>query len=105
MGEQRIAGNIERNAEEDVGAALVELEIEPARRDLGLEQAVAGSERHLRDLAGVPGGDDLPARRGVPADQLDEARNLVDVAAARRLPVAPLLAVDGAKVAVLVGPF
>ena len=42
VGQQRVAGDVERDAEEDVGAALVELEVEPAGGDLGLEQAVAG---------------------------------------------------------------
>ena len=60
MGEERIGGDVEGNAEEDVGAALVELQIEPAAGDLRLKQAMAGRERHPVNLARVPRGDDLP---------------------------------------------
>src|SRR4029079_18211648 len=70
VSEQRIAGDVERHAEEDVGAALIELEVEPPARDLGLEQAMAGGERHFRNLARIPGGHDLPARIGIAPDQL-----------------------------------
>ena len=62
MGQQRIAGDIERHSDEEIRAALVELEVEPAVGRLGLEQAVAGRQRHPLDLARVPGGDDLAAR-------------------------------------------
>src|SRR5688500_6594447 len=65
VGQQSVAGDVERHAEENVGAALVELQMEPPARRLGLEQAVAWGERHPVDLARVPGGDDLPARRGL----------------------------------------
>ena len=81
VGQQRVAGDVERHAEEEVGAALVELQVEPARRDLGLEQAMAGRQRHPLDLARVPGGDDLPPRAGIALDQVDEVADLVDVAA------------------------
>ena len=41
----------------------------------------------------------------IAADQLDEVGDLVDMPPVGGLPVAPLLAVDRPKVAVLVGPF
>ena len=72
VGQQRIGGDVERNAEEDVGAALVKLEGEAARGDLRLEQAVAGGERHLREFARIPCGDDLPTRMRIAADQVDD---------------------------------
>jgi len=43
VGKQRIASDVERNAEEHVGAALVKLQVQPPRSDLCLEQAMAGS--------------------------------------------------------------
>src|SRR5437868_8159230 len=96
VGEERVAGDVERHAEEDVGAPLVELEAEAAGGDMGLEQAVAGGERHPVILARVPGGDDLAARGRVAADEGNQVRDLVDMATVRRLPVAPLLAVNRA---------
>src|SRR6185369_7551840 len=50
------------------------------------------------------GGDDLPPRIWIALDELDQVRDLVDVAAVCRLPVAPLLAVDRTEIAALVGP-
>src|SRR5205823_3489090 len=102
--QERVGGNVEGHTKEQVGAALVELQIEPAGGNLGLEQAVAWRECHLRDLAWVPGGDDLPPRTRIGFDEFKEIADLVDVAAVRRLPVAPLLAVNRAEVAALVGP-
>ena len=66
---------------------------------------MARRQRHAVDLGRVPGGDDQPARIGVAADLGDHIGDLVDDAAVRRRPGAPLLAVDRAEVAVLVGPF
>src|SRR4029079_15646633 len=104
VSQKRVGSDVERHAEENVRTALVQLEIEPAGGQLSLEQAVAGRERHLRNFTRVPGGDDLPPRIGIAADQLHEVGDLVDVVAVRRLPIAPLLAVDRAEVAAFIGP-
>src|SRR4051812_31844867 len=61
QGEQRIGGDIERHAEEDVGRALIELARELSPRDIELEQAMAWRQRHPLDVSGIPGGDDQPA--------------------------------------------
>ena len=60
--QQRVGRDVERNAEEDVPGALVQLTGEPALGDIELEQAVAGRQRHLVDVRRVPGRDDEPAR-------------------------------------------
>src|ERR1700757_5538582 len=54
VGEQRIAGDVERHTEEQVGAALVELTAEPAVSHVKLEQDMTRRQRHLRDLADIP---------------------------------------------------
>src|SRR3546814_16908990 len=97
VGEECVAGDVEGDAEEDVGAALVKLEVELAGRDLRLEQAMAGGEGHAVQLRRIPGGDDLAAGGGVAVDEGVEVRALVDMDAVRPLPVAPLLAVAGAE--------
>ncbi len=66
---------------------------------------MARRERHGVEVARVPRADDLAARGGTGLDLLDQFGDLVDMAAACRLPVAPLLAVDRAEFARLVGPF
>src|SRR5205085_10929965 len=55
--QQRIRSDVERDAEEDVRAALVKLQVESAGGDLGLKQAMTRGERHPGDLTRVPGGD------------------------------------------------
>src|SRR3546814_15812218 len=62
VGEQRVARDVERNAEEDVGRALVELERQFAVRDVRLEEAMARRERHRVEIARVPCGDDQIGR-------------------------------------------
>ena len=53
------------HAEEDVGAALVELAGEPAVGDVELEQRVARRQRHRVDVRHVPGADDEAPRVGI----------------------------------------
>ncbi|MNY14828.1 hypothetical protein D3C86_1480170 [compost metagenome] len=104
MRQQRVAGDVERHAEEDVGAALVELAGQLAIGHVELEERVAGRQLHLRDFAHVPGRDDQAARVRVVADLLHQVGNLVHVAAVRCRPGAPLVAVDRAEFAILVSP-
>ena len=110
VGEQGVAGDVERDAEEEVGRPLVELAREPAVGHVELEERVARRQRHLGDVGRVPGRDDQPAadrRVGsaltawIPSIRL---RDLVDRPAVRGVPRPPLLAVDRAELAVLVGP-
>ena len=49
--QQRVGGDVERHAEEDVGGALVELAGEPAVGDVELEQRVARRQRHRVESA------------------------------------------------------
>ena len=81
VGQQRVGSDVEWHAKEQVGAALIQLEVEPSRRDLRLKQTMARRQRHAPDLAWIPGGDDLPAARGILADELDQFADLVDVRA------------------------
>ena len=104
-GEQGIAGDVEGYAEEDVGAALVELAGEAAFGHVKLKQGVAGGQRHFVDEGGVPGGYDEAAAVGIAFDLLDNVGDLVDMPAVGGGPGAPLVAVYGAEVAVFVGPF
>src|SRR5690349_20915555 len=89
--QERIRGDVEGHAKENVRAALIELQVKPPCCDLRLEQAVAGRERHLGDFAGVPGGDDLAPRIRIAPDQVDEVLDLVEMATVGGFPVAPLL--------------
>ena len=104
-GQQRVGGDVERHAEEDIGAALVELATELAVGDVELEQRVAGRQLHLRHVARIPGRDDVAARVGILLKTFDEFGDLVDFLAVLRGPVSPLVAVNRPEVAVLVGPF
>ena len=109
-GEQGVAGDVERNAQEQVGRPLVELARELSLGDVELEERVAGRKSHVGDLGRVPGRDDqAPAHRrgGIGLDRLDprdQVRDLVDRLAIGCLPRTPLLAVDRTELPLRVGP-
>ena len=103
-GEQRVARDVERHTEEDIGAALVELARQFSICDIKLEESMAGRQRHAVQLAHVPRGDDDAARIRVVFDLLDGDLDLVDHAAIHSFPRAPLLAIHRAEVAVLIRP-
>ena len=104
VGEQGVRGDVERDAEEDVGRALVELAGQPAVGDVELEHRVARRQRHLAQVGHVPGADQVPPGVRVGLDGLDHRGQLVDVTAVRGGPGPPLVAVDRAELAVSVGP-
>ncbi|MNE28858.1 hypothetical protein D3C80_1223160 [compost metagenome] len=66
---------------------------------------MAGRQGHVVHVGRVPGADDVTAAVGIGLEAVDQLLDLVDALAVRRGPGAPLLAIDGAEVAVLVGPF
>src|SRR5271165_3862863 len=105
MGQQRIARDVERHAEKDIGRALVELAGQLSLAHIELEQAVAGRQLHPPDVGDVPGRHDEAARVRITADFLDEPADLIVGLSVRAFPGAPLLAVDGPEIAVGVGPF
>ena len=80
QGQQRIGGDVEGHAQEDVGAALVELAGQPAVGHIELEQGVAGRQGHASTSPGIPGGDDVPARVGIVLQPVDQLDDLVDLA-------------------------
>src|SRR6185312_7200692 len=104
VGEQRVAGDIERHAEEDIGAALIELTGEPAVRHVELKERMAGHEVHLLELPDVPGTDQDAAGIRIAAKLLERHADLIDAASVGRQPRAPLLAVDRPQLAALIGP-
>src|SRR5687768_9216787 len=104
--EERVAGDVEGDAEKEVGAALIELAAQTAVEDEELKERVTGRESHLRNLAGIPRADDESPRVRVLLDLRDDSRELVEASTIGAPPVAPLRAIDAAKLARLrVGPF
>src|SRR5262249_34867024 len=103
-GEQRIRGDVEGHTEEDIRRALIELAEELALRHIELEQAMAGWERHLVELADVPGAHHVAAGIRVALQVFHDLRHLVDLAAVRRRPETPLPAIDWPEIAVFVRP-
>ncbi len=110
--QQRRAEQVERQAQRDIAAALVEHAGDPVAGDVELVGLVARRQRHPVELGDVPALDDVPTAAGIGAQALDHLGHLVDAGArpkqpvARRLvgrPVDPLLAVDRAEIAPLGG--
>ena len=102
--QERVGGDVEGHAEEHIGGALVELQVHGAVLDADLPERVTGRERHVVNLAWVPGRDDEAAAVGVVFNLLNEVRDLVG-GAARFREATPLVAVYGAKITVFIGPF
>jgi hypothetical protein len=98
-GQQRIAGDVERHAEEDVGAALVELAGELAVGDVELEEAWQGGSAILSSSP-VPGRDDDAARIRIVLDVIHHVWIWSMTSPVGRRPGAPLLAVDRPEIAV-----
>lgn len=103
--EQRVRSDVEGNAQEQIRAALIKLATQFPVLDEKLEQRVARRQSHLVEFADVPGADDEPAACWIVPDLLDDLLNLVNRAAIRCSPIAPLSPVDPAEVALFVGPF
>ena len=81
VGQEGIGRDIEGNADEDVGRALVELAGKPPVRDIELKEAVTWRQSHPADIGRVPGGDDEPSRIRVFADVRYDLADLVEAAA------------------------
>ena len=79
QGKQGIGGNIEGYAEENIRAALVKLARQFSISHIKLEEGVAGRQRHLVQLAHVPGGNNQAARIGIAFDLRNDIGNLVDL--------------------------
>ncbi len=103
--QKRIAGDVERYAEEHVSAALIKLARKLATRDVELKHRVAGHEGHLLELPHVPRIHDHAAAIGVLFQKLDGLRDLVNHAPVLGFPAAPLLSVHGTEIALRIRPF
>ena len=94
MNEERVRSNVERNPQENVGGTLVELAGKPAVGHVELKEGMAGRERHLINVAGVPSRNDVSAPVGVAANALEQVAELVHRPFGPG-PKAPLKAING----------
>src|SRR5271166_890576 len=81
-GEQGVARDVERNAQEQVGRTLVELARELSLGQVELEQRVARRQSHVGNIGRVPGRDDQAAayrRGGICLDRLDPRDQVGDL--------------------------
>src|ERR1700730_7461080 len=100
--EQRITCDVEGNAQKNIRAALVQLAGQALRGDVELKEGMARHQRHLLQLADVPGADnDAPGIRVAP-ELLYGLRDLINGASVGRQPGSPLLAVNRTKLALFV---
>src|SRR5947209_19106067 len=86
QGEERVRSDVERNAEKNVGRALIELTGKTPLRYIKLKQAMAWRQRHAFDLCRVPRAHDQPPGIRNAADFLYDRSNLVDGAPVRGRP-------------------
>lgn len=105
---QAVARYVERHAEEDVGAALVKLEVHLAILvDVDLPEAMARRECHALDFAWIPRGDNVTPTKWVFLDSFDQVYDLVFglPSIIHTVPVTPLFRVYRAEIAVTISPF
>ena len=76
--EQCVGCNIEGDAEEHIGAALVQLAVEFAVGHMKLEECVAGHERHFIKFTNVPSRDDYSTAVGIVFDHVNGLFDLID---------------------------
>lgn len=61
MHQNSVAGDVERYAQREIGAALVKLAVQPAVYDIELEKQMTGRQGHFVQIGDVPGVHDNPA--------------------------------------------
>ena len=105
--EKGVAGDVERHAEEEVGAALIKLAAQSSvGRNVELKKRVAGRQGDLISLLGIPAGDEVTATGRIIFQLVDEALNLIDaivvisaIGFTGCTEATPLMSVDGTEVA------
>src|SRR5688500_11220408 len=78
VSEQRIGGNVELNAQEIIGTALVELAGKFAVSHIKLKQRVTGRQSHLINLGGIPGRNNVSPGVRLLLDLVQHVGDLVD---------------------------
>ena len=106
-----VRSDIERNPEESIGAALVQLAAElalarsPYTAHVELKQTVARRQRHLVDFGNVPGTYQVTTRVGIILEAIHQILDLVDMSAIGSRPATPLMSINRPQIAVFVSPF
>ena len=104
-GKEGIGGDVEGDAEKDVGAPLVELAAQVSIRDVKLEESVAWRQCHLLKLARIPGTDYVTTAVGVFSYGANDFLDLIDGTSVWLSPIRPLGSVHSAEVTVFIRPF
>ena len=96
MRQKGVTCDIKGHSQENIAASLIKLAGEFAVRHVELEKAVAGRKRHAVNVRNIPGADNDAAAVRMVLDEINGVCDLIDMAAVRRGPAAPLHAVDRA---------
>ena len=103
--QQRIGRDIERHSEEEIRAALVQLQAQPVAIDEELEHGVTRRQRHSGDIGDVPRRNDMTPGIRNGANLANETAELIDRLPVRCAPRTPLHTVDRSQVTRLrIGP-
>src|SRR5579863_468004 len=70
--QQGITGDIERDPEEHIRTALIQLTAQPPIRDIELEQRMTRHQRHLGQISYIPCADDQPPAVRCLSDRSEE---------------------------------
>ena len=89
--EQSIGCNVEGDAKEGVGRALIELAVQAPILNVKLKQAMARRQGHVIDKRRIPRADHVPAAVRLGFDPVHELGDLVRVGAVGVGPISPLV--------------
>ena len=110
--EKRVARDVKRHPQKDVGAALIELATQTtfaagrgAGCDIKLKKSMTRHERHLGQIGHVPSAHDHASRVGIGLQCFHEIGNLIDVLSIGRGPTSPLHPIHGPQISIFLGPF
>jgi len=103
QGQQGVRSDVERNPEKQVRAALIELAGQLSLGYVKLEERMAGHQCHLVEIGHVPRRDEQATRVGIAFDLVDDLGDLIDVAAIRGRPGAPLITVHRTELSIFIG--
>lgn len=103
--QQRVRSDVERHSEENIRAALVELQAESPVGNVELKEGMAGRQVHISQITDIPCADDDAARVRIVANHVDRLTDLIDRSAFVISPRTSLVTVDRPQITVRIRPF
>src|ERR1700736_505781 len=103
--EQRVRCNVERDAEKQIGAALIELTTQLTVLHIKLKEDMTRRQRHLFNFGRVPRAHYQTAAIRIFFDLCDDVVDLIDSDTVLAATIPPLCAVNATEISFFISPF